>query len=51
MASNIFTAFELVIVLSAFCAGFCPVLCWVVGSSVIPRATPLSATAPAGSPQ
>lgn len=34
MASDTFTATELVAVLAVYCAVFCPILCWTISGSV-----------------
>jgi hypothetical protein len=33
MSSNILTVTELIAVLTAYCAAFCPILCWVIRGS------------------
>jgi hypothetical protein len=33
MSSNFLTVAELIAVLTAYCAAFCPILCWVIRGS------------------
>ena len=33
MSTDLFTATQLIAVLTVFCAAFCPILCWVISGA------------------
>jgi hypothetical protein len=42
MSSNLLAATQLIAVLTAYCATFCPLLCWVIrGTAVAKRPIPV----------
>ncbi len=36
MSSSIFSATELIAVITLYCVTFCPILCWVLGKKATP---------------